>query len=54
MNELDQAVIAAGNKNYKEFESILDKSVKGKIKNNVKIYMDHLEKNTFSKEKDNE
>ncbi len=55
MNELENAVIAAGKKEYKDFEKVLSKEVQTKIAGKLKTYMDNFEKTIFNKkEKDDE
>ena len=49
-NELGQAIVAAANKEYKEFEKVASGAVEDKMKTHLTGFMSYLEKNQFKSE----
>jgi len=49
-NELDQAILAASEKDFKGFEDNLNKALSQKMQQHLKGYMSYVEKNSFKKE----
>jgi len=52
MNELDTAILAANEKNYKDFEKSLTDVLQAKLADKLSSKISNIEKNTFSQTKE--